>query len=1674
MSPEEELKEIQQNEAEAIKAIYSDSFEDCRVPSAWKKDPVPSFKISLRSSGDSENAASLTIKVSMTATYPKTLPLITIQGHSNLSARQVDTIKRAIDSTAHGLIGQEMIFEITSTIQDLLDNYERMGEQASSLEQERLKRIQAEEEKRRQLEQEQLRQQEAENREEERMLNHMVQEELRRRHQSHKRHEDPIPSEQDEALLDAGQNDKDADSVVFDRVISARRPNGTTIRFKRVSGLIPTPSYFFGNNYICKPCPAPDDQQNNNNNGNNSSSNNNNNSPDDELLLLLSHLVLDQPYWIGPEGRHSLHNFERELEMLTTLRHENVAPLHSFKIIRDNSTGVWSIYLLTDYFPMGCLSDLLDAIDSVSLKVARSWSIQILEGLEALHKAGFLHRNVGLENVMLCRSRDIGETLVKLSNVSYGQRLIEMNKANPFSRQTARHIDQESWPPPEFSRANSTATRKSDIWQFGTLLIRMMAGKSVVNEFNGPGDYIESSVIPDSLKEFLSRIFKENPKKRSSAFELLPSQFLRSEENTNLLANNSSSMSLTPSSSTDYKPSKRRTSSMVARRSKELSNIHERSGTDNTDNAGGSGYSRYVSDFDEGVVLGKGGYGEVVKARNKLDGRYYAIKKIHATSEKLTSILQEVWLLSRLNHQYVVRYFGAWLEDDFSLSSQTSHGSTATESQNTTTTNTGQGQDGESQSQTDFDFQMDPSLSMSMDFISNSVSGFPEIQFGTSSDEDNDSDDYDDDDDDDSDDDEKSNSDASDTNSVFETESEDEHHGNNKSLRFAKAKPKHRDVQSTLFIQMEYCEKHTLADLIRDGLYSEPDEYWRLFRQVLEALKHIHEQGIIHRDLKPMNIFIDQARNVKVGDFGLAKSIVQQTAGTSQQSTVDTDDLTTEVGTTLYVAAEVLDRNNTRPYDSKVDMYSLGVIFFEMVYPMSTGMERVQTIKGLRSPGIKLPPQFKGKKYEVERSIVVSLLDHSPSARPTATELLQNSKIPTPQQDETVKTALQSLVDPNSPWLYQVCNTLFSRPLSSVQAVLYDRDIGGSGERTPRRSRKLVDAQDCLLRTNVVNMIVEVFEKHGAVENSERSILFPRSILYDATNVAEVMDPVGNILQLPYDLTLPFARKLAEGPPNFQKCYAVGRVFRSDERDKGVHPISFGEIDFDIVTTDKSDSSYHEAECIKVLDEIMDSFPCFKFSSVCIYINHYDILHTVLEHCRFTGAQKSTALKLLGPVGQAPALKSVKDTLLSNFNLSVTALNDLEQFGFREDIDRAEQRLLKMMEGTEIPKCFRDAMTNIKLVAGLLKKLKVARRVYLAPLSNYNNAFYRSGLMFQVVVEDKQRATLAAGGRYDSLINRFRHSVLDRGPSVAGAGFTLAMDRIVDSMISYRDFALKKMAKRSSRGIDSAKREEIGLLQRPRCDVLVTSFNTSNIKGVCLDILKDLWASKIRADLVRQCYSTEVLVDMAEKEGINWVVVVKQLHSYHSSGNFKPLRVKNISQKIDVDLALSDLIPHLMMEISERDRSSSAVRGMAIQKQTSTTNLPSAAPVDGGGEGSKLPTIQSKVTILNQSRKLKGGKKNQWQLAETCKEALEQYMGSLSKAPIYSLDVKDEVLDAIMSASVDQPDEWKRKVVGTAPTQKGYLMEVQAALAKEVARNTKFVVLYSAKTGRVCIYDLQK
>jgi serine/threonine protein kinase/tetratricopeptide (TPR) repeat protein len=116
----------------------------------------------------------------------------------------------------------------------------------------------------------------------------------------------------------------------------------------------------------------------------------------------------------------------------------------------------------------------------------------------------------------------------------------------------------------------------------------------------------------------------------------------------------------------------------------------------------------------------------------------------------------------------------------------------------------------------------------------------------------------------------------------------------------------------------EYCDKRRLT--IQERL--------KLFMQVCEGVQHAHQKAIIHRDLKPSNVLVEEVDKKpvpKIIDFGLAKAIGQRLT----EITIFTE-VGGVVGTPDYMSPEQADRNE-RNIDTRTDVYSLGVILYELL-----------------------------------------------------------------------------------------------------------------------------------------------------------------------------------------------------------------------------------------------------------------------------------------------------------------------------------------------------------------------------------------------------------------------------------------------------------------------------------------------------------------------------------------------------------------------------------------------------------------------------------------------------------------------------------------------------------------------------------------------------------------------
>jgi len=125
-----------------------------------------------------------------------------------------------------------------------------------------------------------------------------------------------------------------------------------------------------------------------------------------------------------------------------------------------------------------------------------------------------------------------------------------------------------------------------------------------------------------------------------------------------------------------------------------------------------------------------------------------------------------------------------------------------------------------------------------------------------------------------------------------------------------------------LFFVMEHVEGADLARMIETHTL-QPTQALEIVSQICDALQYAHEQGIIHRDIKPANVLVARDGRVKVADFGLAR--LRDEADTADARLTQTG---TVVGTPDYMAPE---QRDGRALDQRADIYSLGVLFYEML-----------------------------------------------------------------------------------------------------------------------------------------------------------------------------------------------------------------------------------------------------------------------------------------------------------------------------------------------------------------------------------------------------------------------------------------------------------------------------------------------------------------------------------------------------------------------------------------------------------------------------------------------------------------------------------------------------------------------------------------------------------------------
>ena len=851
-----------------------------------------------------------------------------------------------------------------------------------------------------------------------------------------------------------------------------------------------------------------------------------------------------------------------------------------------------------------------------------------------------------------------------------------------------------------------------------------------------------------------------------------------------------------------------------------------------------------------------------------------------------------------------------------------------------------------------------------------------------------------------------------------------------------------------LHIQMEYCRPETLRNLINTGIQSDPSEGFRLLRQIVQGLAHIHAASILQRDLKPENIFIDAKGDVRIGDFGLARpSDYRKAEHIGPRTEENLGSFTKDIGTASYVAPEVQSAGDGK-YNEKADMFSLGVVFLEMNVVFATGMERVESLAALQRAEPVLPQLLEDPERATQGTIIRSLTQRNPSLRPSSSDLLNSGQIPVQDEDETVRMARRLIADPKSHLRYDFIESLFSTHFPPNQSHVVDgKDHGTSQklellENVSDLSRSQPD--DLELQTLVRERLTAIFSRHGAVERTDNPAIFPYQPCYSSSEVLRFLSPSGKLLQLPYDLVLPnailLARVMNVSP---KRTFIFDNVYRTDAtRDQ---PRIFGEVNFDIVSGGGSANlAIYEAEAIKCIDEILDTFPNLASANMCYHVNHSHLLNFILSFCEIQQLKWPAVKEIISKLntGEWNWAKVRHELRASPTSIPGTCLDELERFDFRDDLGKAITKIRSLLQNTA---GLENIFDQLQTVVKHLVCFGVKRKIYLNPLSSYNEKFYSTNLLFQCLFDQKRRSVFAAGGRYDQLI-REHQPITTRDNRVHSVGWQITWTGLTMGMMNYLKAQSKSKSKRKLREVD-----RFAWTHR-RCDVLVDSFDQNLLGSVGIDILNELWANNISAELAERYHggSNEYVRNTETKDDYGWIVLVK------SDDTFK---VKNNARKEETEIRLSELASHLRSEIRERDREEgrNTHSKIALHRHVSNTE-------QIGDSNSREPEIK---IIISQ---VKSKKVNRKTVAEEARSHAREWRVATQDYPIVAVEIKDNTFECLEKTTIQDPETWKNLIQDVAPQDRQYLAQIQTTL--ESMQDTPAVFIYNFRTKQIMHYHL--
>lgn len=447
---------------------------------------------------------------------------------------------------------------------------------------------------------------------------------------------------------------------------------------------------------------------------------------------------------------------------------------------------------------------------------------------------------------------------------------------------------------------------------------------------------------------------------------------------------------------------------------------------------------------------------------------------------------------------------------------------------------------------------------------------------------------------------------------------------------------------------------------------------------------------------------------------------------------------------------------------------------------------------------------------------------------------------------------------------------------------------------------------------------------------------------------------------------------------------------------------------------------------MKVTEEVIDSIPSLASSPMCFHINHSLILDGILELCRVDKAQRPTVKEVLSKLNfHQWTWQKIRNELRSPaIGIQATSLDDMEQFDFRDSLDKAAAKLRSAFEKSAID--VETPLKHLKAILDYTKVLKVQHKIYLCPLASFNEKFYAGSFLFQCVHDRKNREVFAAGGRYDSLIEAHR----PRGQAAAqicAVGLSIGFDRLVAGM--------SKHAKTTNKGRHTRKSTPTTILAK-RCDVLVIS--PAVVSG--MKLVASLWTNDISAEMGE-----------TSSDEYSWIVTVK-----HESSPTVRVRALLGGDTAELDIPVTSLISHIRQELREH---SAKARQPTLLRQVSH------------GDVDRKSNVQ---VLLAQHRSKKS---NKYHIVEAAQQRWSEKVDQWKDAPILAIEARDDVLESIRETRLGDGESWRKVIQGVPLSERQYLQQVHEILhgmRKEWVEEdgAREACVYNFRTGSCIYYDL--